>query len=241
MLEKLKKAVLAANLELPRRNLVIYSWGNVSGIDRENGYIVIKPAGIPYDVITLESLSVVDLNGRVIEGPYKPAVDLPTHLVLYHSFPEVNGIVHTHSTYATIWAQACRFIPCLGTTHADYFNGPVPCTRVLSKEEIAGDYEMETGKVIVNTFKNLEPSEVSAVLVANHGPFVWGKDPLDAVHKGVVLEEIAKMALGALSLSPELTPISKDLLQRHFYRMHGPNAYFDNDFVGLEAAKQNLG
>ena len=229
MLGELKAAVLEANKELPKRGLVLYSWGNVSGIDRESGVVVIKPAGYPYSEMTVEDLSVVDMEGNILEGPHKPAVDLPTHLILYHAFPLVNAIVHTHSTHATIWAQASRPIPCFGTTHADYFLGEVPCTRQLRQDEIQGNYEEETGKVIVECFRDRDPVNVPGVLVARHGPFTWGGDVWEALHKSVVLEEIAKMALGVLSLVPDPSPIPDDLLHRHFFRKQGPEAYFEDD------------
>ena len=229
MLGELKPAVLEANKELPKRGLVLYSWGNVSGIDRESGVVVIKPAGYPYSEMTVDDLSVVDMEGNILEGPHKPAVDLPTHLILYHAFPAVNSIVHTHSTYATIWAQAHRPIPCFGTTHADYFLGEVPCTRQLTRGEIQGNYEEETGKVVVEGFQDRDPTDVPGVLVAQHGPFTWGVDVWEALHKSIVLEEIAKMALGVLSLVPDPSPIPDYLLHRHFFRKQGPDAYFEHD------------
>ena len=226
MLEELKDAVLEANLELPRRNLVIYDWGNVSGVDRDKGMIVIKPSGIPYKKMKKEHLVVVDFNGKVIEGTCKPSVDTKTHLVLYQSFTNIGGITHTHSQWATIWAQACRSIPCFGTTHADDFYGEIPCTEKFTREQIESDYEQETGNAIVERFKALNPDYMPGVLVASHGPFTWGKDSFEAVHNSVVLEVIAKMALGTLTLIPEASPISSYLLDKHFFRKHGPNAYF---------------
>jgi len=226
MLEELKDCVLEANLELPRRNLVIYDWGNVSGIDRDKGLIVIKPRGVPYKKMKREYLVVVDFNGKVIEGTYKPSVDTITHLVLYKFFTNIGGITHTHSQWATIWAQACRSIPCFGTTHADNFYDEIPCTEKLTRKQIESDYEQEAGNVIVERFKMLNPDYMPGVLVASHGPFTWGKDPFEAVHNSVVLEEIAKMAFGNIMLNPEASPISSYLLEKHFFRKHGPNAYF---------------
>ncbi len=234
---ELKKLVVEANKELPRQNLVKYSWGNVSGINREEGYVVIKPVGIPYDELTVENVSVVDLKGKILEGPYNPSVDLPTHLVLFHAFPQIQAIAHTHSTYATMWAQAGADLPCLGTTHADYFFGSVPCTRLMTEQEIQGDYETETGNVIVELFASLDALNMPAVLVAGHGPFTWGKDVWDAVHKSVVLEEIARMAVGTRLLNPGIGPISNVLLDRHFFRKHGPTAYFNNDDHGAGMVK----
>jgi L-ribulose-5-phosphate 4-epimerase len=229
VLKELKAAVLAANKELPKRGLVLYSWGNVSGIDREKGMVVIKPAGFPYSEMTIDDLSVVNMDGNVIEGPHKPAVDLPTHLVLYQAFPGVNAIVHTHSTYATIWAQASCPIPCFGTTHADYFLGEVPCTRILTGDEVQGNYEEQTGNVIVESYRDRDPVHVPGVLVAQHGPFTWGEDVWEALHKSVVLEEIAKMAIGVLSIAPDQAPIQDYLLHQHFFRKQGPDAYFEHD------------
>ena len=231
-IKELKQAVLAANLELPARKVVIYSWGNVSGIDRDEGIIVIKPAGIPYNELTLENMSVTDLTGNVLDGPYKPSVDLPIHLVLYKAFSSISAIVHTHSTYATMWAQAGRSIPCYGTTHADYFYGEVPCTRMLTDQEIAGDFEVETGNIIVERLGDLHPEQIPGVLVAGHGPFTWGRDPWEAVHQCVVLEKIAKMAVGSLFLNSNISPIPQSLLDKHFLRKHGPNAYFEYDDMG---------
>ena len=231
-LQYLKQTVLEANLELPARKVVIYSWGNVSGIDREKGIIVIKPAGIPYPELTLDNMSVTDLEGNVLEGPYKPSVDLPIHLVLYKKFSDIGAITHTHSTYATMWAQAERSIPCYGTTHADYFYGEVPCTRMLSDLEIGGDFEIETGNVIVETFRERNPLEVPGVLVAGHGPFTWGRESWESVHNAVVLEELAEMAIGSMFLKPDIAPLSQNLLDKHFLRKHGPNAYFEYDDMG---------
>jgi len=226
MLEALKQKVLEANLELVAKGLVIYTWGNVSGIDREKCLVVIKPSGVPYESMKAEHMVVVDLEGKVVEGDLNPSSDTPTHLVLYKAFPEIGGIVHTHSTWATQWAQAGKSIPCLGTTHADYFYGEIPCTRPMTDEEIKGAYEAETGNVIVETFKGLNPMHMPAVLVNGHGPFAWGKDAQNAVHNSVVLEEVAKMAHNSLMLNPGLKGISQTLLDKHFLRKHGANAYY---------------
>ena len=228
MLEELKKEVLAANLEIYVRNLAIYTWGNVSGIDRERGLVVIKPSGVPREELTVESLVVLDLEGNVVEGRCRPSTDTPTHLVLYRAFSGLGGVVHTHSPWATAWAQTGLDLPCLGTTHADHFYGDVPCTRPLSEEEIQGDYEANTGRVIVERFRDrgLDPLNVPAVLVAQHGPFAWGKDPAEAVRNAVVLEETARMAFITRELQPEVRPISRALLDKHFLRKHGRNAYY---------------
>ncbi|MDN5276542.1 MAG: L-ribulose-5-phosphate 4-epimerase [Clostridiales bacterium] len=228
MLKWLKEAVLEANLELPRRGLVIYTWGNVSGISREEGLVVIKPSGVPYEELKLEDLVVVDLDGNQVEGKLRPSSDTPTHLVLYRAFPEIGGVVHTHSSWATSWAQAGRGIPALGTTHADYFYGEIPCTRDMTAEEIQGDYEAETGNVIVETFRarGINPMHVPGVLVKSHGPFSWGKDPHEAVHNAVVMEEVAKIAFHTFALSPNVKAIDQVLLDKHFLRKHGPNAYY---------------
>lgn len=228
MLKWLKEAVIEANLELPRRGLVIYTWGNVSGISREEGLVVIKPSGVPYEELKLEDLVVVDLEGNQVEGKLRPSSDTPTHLVLYRAFPEIGGVVHTHSPWATSWAQAGRGIPALGTTHADYFYGEIPCTRAMTAEEIQGDYEAETGNVIVETFRarGINPMHVPGVLVKSHGPFSWGKDPHEAVHNAVVMEEVAKMAFNTFALSPDVKAIDQVLLDKHFLRKHGPNAYY---------------
>jgi L-ribulose-5-phosphate 4-epimerase len=228
VLKWLKEAVLEANLELPRRGLVIYTWGNVSGISREEGLVVIKPSGVPYEELKLEDLVVVDLDGNQVEGNLRPSSDTPTHLVLYRAFPEIGGVVHTHSSWATSWAQAGRSIPALGTTHADYFYGEIPCTRDMTAEEIQGDYEAETGNVIIETFKakGINPMHVPGVLVKSHGPFSWGKDPHEAVHNAVVMEEVAKLAFHTFALSPHVQAINQVLLDKHFLRKHGPNAYY---------------
>lgn len=226
MLENLKKQVLEANLELDRRRLVIYTWGNVSGIDRKQGLVVIKPSGVAYEELRVDSMVVLTLDGKVVEGDLKPSSDTPTHLALYRSFPEIGGVVHTHSPHATGWAQANRDIPCLGTTHADYFYGAIPCTRPLSPEEVTGEYEKNTAKVIIERFQNLDYQQLPGVLVAGHGPFTWGKDPFEAVHNSVVLEEIAKIALASVRLNPEVEPLPQYLLDKHFLRKHGPKAYY---------------
>lgn len=228
MLEKLKQAVYEANMELPRRGLVTYTWGNVSGIDRELGLVVIKPSGVAYDALTPEDMVVVDLSGNQVEGLMKPSSDAPTHLALYNAFPDLGGIVHTHSTYAVAWAQACRDIPCYGTTHADYFRGAVPCCRSLTPQEVETDYEGNTGSVIVETFRclDIDPNHVPAVLCANHGPFAWGSNPAQAVYHGAVLEEVAKMALLTQLLSPNAEAAPRHVQDKHFLRKHGPNAYY---------------
>lgn len=229
MLEQLKEEVLQANLELPKYGLVTFTWGNVSAIDREKGVIVIKPSGVEYDVMTADDMVVVDLkSGKVVEGDKNPSSDTPTHLKLYREFTDIGGIVHTHSRHATTWAQAHRDLPALGTTHADYFYGSIPCTRLMTDEEINGEYELDTGTVVVETFKerNIDPNDVPAVLVASHGPFAWGKDAHTAVHNSVVLEEIAYMNLFALQLNPNLSSMQQVLLDKHYLRKHGKNAYY---------------
>jgi len=225
MLEELKKQVLEVNLELVNKGLVIFTWGNASAVDREQGLIAIKPSGVPYDGMKAEDMTVVDLEGNIVEGNYKPSSDTATHLVLYENFKDIGAVVHTHSTWATIWAQAGQSIPALGTTHADYFYGAIPCTRKLSKREIQADYETETGNVIVETFKDIEPLDVPAVLVKNHGPFAWGTNADNALHNAIVLEEVARMAYHTLQIS-KVAPIKKSLLDKHFLRKHGKNAYY---------------
>jgi L-ribulose-5-phosphate 4-epimerase len=226
MLEELKKLVCEANIELQKRNLVIYSWGNVSGIDRATGIIAIKPSGVSYEELTADKIVLVDLAGKVVEGNLKPSSDTPTHLELYRNFKSIGGICHTHSTSATIWSQSCREIPCLGTTHADYFYGAVPVTKILTKNQIQNDYELNTGKAIVKRFAKISPVQMQAVLVANHGPFTWGKNAAQAVEAMVVLEEIATTALRTIVLKHKQTKISKDLLDKHFFRKHGKDAYY---------------
>ena len=226
MLEQLKQQVYEANMELPRRGLITYTWGNVSGIDRQSGLFVIKPSGVEYDVLPPDDMVVMDLDGNRVEGKYRPSSDTPTHLVLYRTFPEIGGIVHTHSPYATSWAQAKRPLPCYGTTHADYFYGEIPCARNLTPEEIESGYEENTGVVIVETFKGKNPVHLPGVLCANHGPFTWGKDAAQAVYNAVVLEEIAKMALFTELLNPNAAPAPQAMQDKHFLRKHGPNAYY---------------
>ncbi len=226
MLKDLKDAVLEANLELPRRGLVTYTWGNVSGIDRKEGFIVIKPSGIPYDELKPEHMVVLDLEGNKVEGKLNPSSDTPTHVVIYSNFENIGGVVHTHSRWATIWSQAGKGIPALGTTHADYFYGEIPCTRRLTEQEINSEYEKQTGNVIVQTFKRIDPVFVPGVLVNNHGPFCWGKDANESVHNAVVLEEVAMMAYYTRSLTPGINPVDQTLLDRHFLRKHGKNAYY---------------
>ena len=228
MLEELKKTVCAANLELPKHGLVTFTWGNVSAIDRETGLVVIKPSGVNYAGMRPEDMVVVDLDGQVVEGRYKPSSDTPTHVALYKAFPALGGIVHTHSRWATTFAQAKMDIPALGTTHGDYFYGSIPCTRPMTPAEIAGEYEKETGNVIIETFRDgrIDPAQVPAVLVASHGPFAWGKDAMEAVHNAVVLEEVACMALHAMQLDPGLGAMQQELLDKHYLRKHGKNAYY---------------
>ncbi|EMW1014523.1 L-ribulose-5-phosphate 4-epimerase [Serratia marcescens] len=227
-MNELKRQVLAANLSLPAYGLVTFTWGNVSAIDRQSGLVVIKPSGIAYEAMTLEDLVVVDLEGKVREGHRKPSSDTATHLALYRAFADIGGVVHTHSRNATIWAQAGQPIPALGTTHADYFYGDIPCTRRMSEAEIAGDYEGETGKVIIETFNQAgrDPQQVPGVLVYSHGPFAWGKDAADAVHNAVVLEEVAIMAMATRQLAPAIAPMQPELLDKHFLRKHGKHAYY---------------
>lgn len=228
MLEQLKQQVYEANMELPRRGLVTYTWGNVSGIDRQSGLFVIKPSGVEYDELRPEDLVVLDLNGNKVEGKLNPSSDTKTHIELYKAFPELGGIVHTHSTHAVAWAQAGRDIPCFGTTHADYFYGPVPCARALTQEEIDEDYEKNTGKVIIEAFqgRNIQPLHVPGVICSSHGPFTWGKDAAQAVYHAVVLEEVAKMALLTLQIDPNAAPAPQRIQDKHFLRKHGPNAYY---------------
>ncbi|MBM7553141.1 L-ribulose-5-phosphate 4-epimerase [Thalassobacillus pellis] len=226
MLESLKESVLKANLALPQHGLITLTWGNVSGIDREQGLVVIKPSGVDYTDMKSEDMVVVDLDGKVIEGKLKPSSDTPTHLILYKAFKYIGGVVHTHSPWATSWAQAGKAIPAYGTTHADYFYGEIPCTRKMTEKEINGAYELETGNVIVERFQSLDPAQVPGVLVDSHAPFVWGKDPANAVYNAVVLEEVAKMASRTLQLDPYAVPMDRTLLDRHFLRKHGVNAYY---------------
>ena len=229
MLEQLKQQVLEANLALPAHHLVTFTWGNVSAIDRERGLVVIKPSGVEYDGMRAEDMVVVDLHsGEVVEGRKKPSSDTATHLALYRRFPGIGGIVHTHSRHSTIWAQAGRDLPAWGTTHADYFYGTIPCTRLMTQEEIAGEYEHQTGEVIIQTFveRDIDPLQVPAVLVNAHGPFAWGKDAADAVHNAVVLEECAYMGLFSTQLTPQLGNMQPQLLDKHYLRKHGKSAYY---------------
>lgn len=226
MLESLKQAVLEANLELPKYGLVTFTWGNVSGIDRETGLVVIKPSGVPYDDMLVEHMVVVNLDGQIVEGHMKPSSDTPTHLYLYKAFEQIGGIVHTHSPWATSWAQAARAIPPLGTTHADYFYGDIPCTRKMTEAEINGAYELETGHVIAERFSQIDPVSTPGVLVHGHAPFSWGKNPHDAVHNAVVIEEVAKIAYHTFALNPAVPSIEQSLLDKHYLRKHGKNAYY---------------
>lgn len=228
MLEQLKQEVYEANMLLPKYHLVTFTWGNVSGIDREKGLFVIKPSGVDYDKLTPDSMVVVNLEGEVVEGDYRPSSDTPTHVVLYNRFQEIGGVVHTHSPWATSWAQAGRGIPCYGTTHADYLYGQVPCVRTLTKEEIETAYEKNTGVLIADEFERLAVDYLAtpAVLCKNHGPFTWGKDAKEAVHNAVVLEEVAKMAARCEQIDPKVNPVPQELQDKHYYRKHGKNAYY---------------
>ena len=226
MLEELKKTVCEANLLLPKHGLVTFTWGNVSGIDRDKGLVVIKPSGVPYDGMQPEDMVVVDLDGKLVEGKWKPSSDTPTHVVLFKAFPECGGIVHTHSRWATTFAQAKKEISAMGTTHADYFYGAIPCTRPMTDREIRGEYEKETGNVIVETFADRNPADIPGVVVCSHGPFAWGTDPMNAVHNAVVMEEVAFMNWHAMVLNPELGPMQQTLLDKHYLRKHGKNAYY---------------
>ena len=226
MLEQLKQAVFQANMELPQRGLITYTWGNVSGVDRQTGLVVIKPSGVPYEGMRAEDMVVVNLEGEVVEGKWKPSSDTPTHVALYRAFPNMGGIVHTHSRWATTFAQAGREIPAMGTTHADYFYGAVPCTRPMTDAEIQGEYEKETGNVIIETFRGVDPMTIPGVLVYSHGPFTWGKDAEEAVHNAVVLEEVAFMDWHAMALNPAQGAMQQSLLNKHYLRKHGKNAYY---------------
>ncbi|MCC8024676.1 MAG: L-ribulose-5-phosphate 4-epimerase [Clostridium sp.] len=226
MLEELKKEVYEANMELPRRGLITYTWGNVSGIDREKGLFVIKPSGVDYDVLKPSDMVVMDLKGNKVEGDMNPSSDTATHVELYNAFKDVGGIVHTHSPHATAWAQAGRPLPCYGTTHADYFYGEIPCARNLTAEEIEAGYEKNTGTVIIETFREMNPVYVPGVLCKNHGPFTWGKNASEAVHNAVVLEEVAKMNFMTELLNRQVEPAPQCLQDKHFMRKHGPNAYY---------------
>ncbi|WP_283770667.1 L-ribulose-5-phosphate 4-epimerase [Microvirga sp. 3-52] len=226
MLKLLREQVLEANLEVVRRGLVLYTFGNVSGISREDNLVVIKPSGVPYERMKADDLVITDLDGKIVWGELRPSSDLDTHIHLYKSFPEIGGVVHTHSEHATAWAQACRSIPALGTTHADYFYGPVPITRELTADEIKNDYVRATGVAITDAFGNRDPMEVPAALVAGHGPFAWGRTPDDAVHNAVVLEAVARMAMYTFSLQPNAQGVSQALLDRHYFRKHGATATY---------------
>lgn len=225
MLEALRERVYRANLDLVKHGLVIFTWGNVSAIDRNTGLVVIKPSGVSYESMTASDMVVVDLQGKVVEGELNPSSDTPTHLALYRAFPEIGGVVHTHSTYATAWAEAGMDIPNIGTTHADYFHQAIPCTDDMTEAEVGGEYELETGNVIIKRFEGMNPTHTPGVLVKNHGPFSWGKDANDAVHNAVVMEQVAKMAYIALGINPNLT-MNNLLIEKHFNRKHGPNAYY---------------
>ncbi len=228
MLDDLKQKVLEANLLLPKYGLVVFTWGNVSGIDRENDLVVIKPSGVDYDIMKAEDMVVTDLDGNVVEGKLKPSSDLATHLEFYKHFKDIGGVVHTHSVNAVAWAQAGKDIPALGTTHGDYFYGQIPCTRLMTDDEIKNNYELNTGKVVVEEFKkrHIDPNQMPGVLVHSHGPFTWGKDPFDAVHNSVVLDTLAKMALKTITINGDVDSMQRELLDKHFLRKHGPGAYY---------------
>lgn len=225
-MQQLKQQVYEANMDLPRYGLVTFTWGNVSAIDRARGWVAIKPSGVAYDSMGVDDIVVVDLSGKVVEGKWRPSSDTATHLALYQRYPSIGGVVHTHSTHATAWAQAGRAIPALGTTHADYFFGDIPCTRGLTEEEVQGEYEFNTGKVIIETLGDVEPLHNPGIVVWQHGPFAWGKDAHEAVHNAVVLEEVARMAWIAQGINPQLQPVDRYLMNKHFMRKHGPNAYY---------------
>ena len=230
MLDELKEIVCKANLELPKHGLITFTWGNVSGVDREKGLMVIKPSGVEYDGMTADDMVVVSLKtGENVEGKWKPSSDTATHVALYNAFPKIGGIVHTHSRWATSFAQAGRSIPSYGTTHGDYFYGDIPCTRKMTPDEIAGEYEKETGNVIIETFRDIDENDIPAVLVNSHGPFAWGPDPMNAVHNAVVLEELAFMALHTEMLNPDVVRMQQELLDKHYLRKHGKNAYYGQD------------
>ena len=229
MLETLRKKVLEANLLLPKHNLVTFTWGNVSAIDRSKGLVVIKPSGVDYEHMTAADMVIVDLDGNVVEGDLRPSSDTPTHIELYRAFPNIGGVVHTHSRWATSFAQAGQPLMPMGTTHADYFYGPIPCTRSLTDEEIHGSYERNTGLVIIDTFRDMDPDAVPGVLVRNHGPFAWGTDAANAVHNAVVMEEIAFMNYHAITLNQQAPCVSQGLLDKHYYRKHGANAYYGQE------------
>ena len=226
MLEKLKQEVWKANLDLVKQGLVVLTWGNVSGIDRDEGLIVIKPSGLEYETLIPEDMVVIDLEGKIVKGSKRPSSDTQTHIELYKAFPQIGGITHTHSNYATMFAQACREIPCLGTTHADHFHGPVPVTRFLTKEEVEEEYEKNTGKIIIERFNELDPAAIPAVLVAGHAPFTFGINAQDSVKNGLILERVAGMALGTLLLNPASDELPVYISEKHYARKHGPNAYY---------------
>ena len=225
-MQQLKQQVFEANMDLPRYGLVTFTWGNVSAIDRQRGLVVIKPSGIAYESMTVDDMSVVDLQGHVVEGRWRPSSDTATHLALYRRYPDLGGVVHTHSTHATAWAQAGLAIPALGTTHADCFFGDIPCTRALSAQEVDEAYELNTGQVIIETLGEANPLHTPGIVVYQHGPFAWGKDAHEAVHNAVVMEEVARMAWIARGINPQLQPIDSWLMNKHFQRKHGPNAYY---------------
>jgi L-ribulose-5-phosphate 4-epimerase len=229
VLERLREEVLEGNLEVVRRGLVLYTFGNASAIDREQGLVVIKPSGVPYSALTAAELVVVDMEGRAVEGSFRPSSDLPTHLALYRAFSEIGGVVHTHSRAATVWAQAGREIPCLGTTHADYFHGPIPVTLALTDDAIARDYEKNTGEAIVRRFSGIDPLSIPAVLVRNHAPFTWGRTVTEATHIAVVLEEVAQMALDTLAINPHAESVCRALHDKHYFRKHGAEAYYGQE------------
>ena len=229
MVDSLKEEVYKANLDLVKFDLVTLTWGNVSGIDRDQGLIVIKPSGIDYDTMTPKDMVVVDMKGKIIEGDLNPSSDTSTHLELYKSFTNIGGITHSHSRYATMFAQACQEIPCYGTTHADHFYGPVPVTRFLTEKEVNEDYELNTGKLIVDRFEDLDPDSTPAVVVAGHGPFTWGKNAADSVKNNLVLENVAQMALGTTQLNPEIKPLPDYIKEKHYKRKHGPGAYYGQE------------
>ena len=226
MLEDLKAKVFKANLDLAKYGLVTLTWGNVSGIDREKNLVVIKPSGVDYDKMKADDMVVVDMNGKIVEGKLRPSSDTPTHIVLYKNFEKIWAITHSHSTYATIFAQACREIPCYGTTHADHFYGTIPVTRFLTKKEVETGYELNTGKVIIERFKNLDPVATPGVLLAGHAPFTWGNSPAESVKNNLILERVAEMAFAALQLNPELKALPIHIINKHYMRKHGPNAYY---------------
>jgi L-ribulose-5-phosphate 4-epimerase len=233
MLEELKEKVLEANLDLVKYGLVTLTWGNVSGVDRERELIVIKPSGIEYDRMVSQDMVIVDFNGKVIEGKWRPSSDTVTHIELYKAFKDIGGVTHSHSEYATSFAQACKEIPCYGTTHADHFSGTVPVTRFLTKDEVKSAYELNTGKVIVERFEKLNPNEIPGILVAGHAPFTWGKDPLDSVKNNLVLERVAKMSFNSIIINPEISNLPEYILNLHYQRKHGPNAYYGQNKEGI--------